>query len=207
VVGAAPGDAGCAQLERVLPDVAATVTLPGMPRPHRSSFERRVLTPDDRPRLVCTDCGFVDYENPKIVVGSVVRTDDRILLCRRAIEPRAGFWTIPAGYLEIGETPEEGAMREAREEACARIEIEALLAVYGIPRLGQVQLIFRSRLAAPGIAAGPESREVALFTWDRIPWDELAFPSVRWALDYFARTRELTVFAPQRGPSGEHAGG
>jgi ADP-ribose pyrophosphatase YjhB (NUDIX family) len=178
-----------------------------MPHQHRSSFGRRVLPPDDRPRLVCTDCGFVEYENPKVVVGSVVRADDRILLCRRAIEPQAGFWTIPAGYLEIGETPEEGAMREAREEACARIEIDALLAVYGIQRISQVLLIFRGRLAAPDIAAGPESLDVALFTWDRIPWDELAFPSVRWALAYFAQTRGLAVFAPQRGPSGEHAGG
>jgi len=167
------------------------------------SFERRTPSSDDRPRLVCTECGFIEYQNPKVIVGSVVQADDAILMCRRGIEPRAGFWTLPAGYLELGETPEEGAMREAREEACAQIQIDALLAVFGIPRISQVQLIFRARLAAPGIAAGPESREVGLFTWDRIPWDEIAFPSVRWALDYFAETRGLAAFAAKLSPPTE----
>ncbi len=146
-------------------------------------FARRVPEGEDRERLVCGDCGFVAYENPKIIVGSVVEAQDgRVLLCRRAIEPRRGFWTLPAGYLELGETAEEGAAREAREEACAEIAVDSLLGVYSIARIGQVQLIYRARFARPGFAAGPESEAVALFGWGAIPWDDLAFPSVRWAL-------------------------
>jgi ADP-ribose pyrophosphatase YjhB (NUDIX family) len=128
-----------------------------------SRLVRRILEGDNRERLVCPDCDFVAYENPKIVVGSVVAEGDRILLCRRAIEPRSGFWTIPAGYMEMGETVTEGAQREAWEEARARIAIDGVLAVYSIARLGQVQVIFRAGLAEPGFAAGPESLEVRQF--------------------------------------------
>lgn len=147
------------------------------------NFTRRVPEGEDRERLVCGSCGFVAYENPKVVVGSVVAEGGRVLLCRRAIEPRSGFWTIPAGYLELGETVEEGARREAWEEAQARLRLDGVLAVYSIARIGQVQVIFRAGLAEPGFAPGPESREVALFSWEDIPWDDIAFPSVRWALD------------------------
>lgn len=151
-------------------------------------FIRRIPEGDNRERDVCADCGHIAYVNPKIVVGSVVEAQDgRILLCRRAIEPRHGFWTLPAGFMELGETLEEGAMREAFEEAQARIEIDGILGIFSISRIGQVQVMFRARLAAnadgPLFAAGEESLEVALFAWDRIPWDELAFPTVRWALD------------------------
>jgi ADP-ribose pyrophosphatase YjhB (NUDIX family) len=145
-------------------------------------FQRRVPEGDDRDRLVCGDCGFVAYENPKIVVGSVVIEDGRVLLCRRAIEPRRGFWTLPAGFMEMGETAEEGAAREAWEEARAKLALEGVLGVYSIARIGQVQVIFRARLAEPGFAPGPESLDVRLFEWGEIPWDEIAFPSVRWAL-------------------------
>lgn len=137
---------------------------------------------DDRERLVCTECGFVLYDNPKIVVGSVARRGDKILMCRRAIDPRRGFWTLPAGYLELNETTRAGAEREAWEEARAKIAIESLLAIYDIPRLSQVQLIYRARLVDDAIAPGPESLDVALFGWDEIPWDDIAFPSVHWAL-------------------------
>jgi ADP-ribose pyrophosphatase YjhB (NUDIX family) len=147
-----------------------------------SRLVRRILEGDNRERLVCPDCDFIAYENPKIVVGSVVAESDRILLCRRAIEPRSGFWTIPAGYMEMGETVTEGAQREAWEEARARIAIDGVLAVYSIARLGQVQVIFRAGLAEPGFSAGPESLEVRQFDWDEIPWNDIAFPSVRWAL-------------------------
>jgi ADP-ribose pyrophosphatase YjhB (NUDIX family) len=147
-----------------------------------SRFVRRVPDGDDRERLICADCGHVAYENPKIVVGSVVAEDDTVLLCRRAIEPRPGFWTLPAGFLEMGETVEEGARREAWEEARARIALDGVLAVYSIARIGQVQVIFRARFDEPGFEAGPESLEVRRFAWDEIPWDEIAFPSVRWAL-------------------------
>jgi ADP-ribose pyrophosphatase YjhB (NUDIX family) len=156
-------------------------------------FVRRVPEGDDRERLVCGDCGFVAYENPKIVVGSVVAEGGRILLCRRAIEPRRGFWTLPAGYMENGETVEQGAAREAWEEAQARIALDGVLAVCSIPRISQVQILFRARLAEPGFAAGPESLEVGLFAWEDIPWDEIAFPTVKWALDAWRRAPEGPV--------------
>jgi ADP-ribose pyrophosphatase YjhB (NUDIX family) len=149
------------------------------------AFERRIPEGDGQLRLVCRDCGFIAYENPKVVVGSVCLWQERILLCRRAINPRRGFWTLPAGYLELHETTAEGARREAREEALAEIELEGVLAVYSIPRLSQVQVMYRARLVSPAIAAGPESEAVALFGWDEIPWNELAFPSVRWALEHY----------------------
>ncbi|HTJ65052.1 MAG TPA: NUDIX hydrolase, partial [Alphaproteobacteria bacterium] len=150
-----------------------------------TEFVRTIPDGDDRERLTCPDCGFIAYENPKMVAGSVVSVGDKIMLCRRAIEPRSGFWTLPAGFLELHETPEEGAAREAWEEARAKIAIDALLAVYSVPRISQVQLIYRATLAEPGFSAGPESLEVELFDWDEIPWDELAFPSVKWALDEY----------------------
>lgn len=140
---------------------------------------------DNRERMVCPDCGFINYENPKIVVGSVVLWQERILLCRRAINPRRGYWTMPAGYLELNESTSAGAIREAWEEAQARIAIDGLLAVYDIPRISQVQIIYRAHLDAPDFAAGPESLEVKLFGWEEIPWADLAFPSVRWALDHY----------------------
>lgn len=149
-------------------------------------FVRRIPDGDNRERLVCPECGHIAYENPRIVVGSVVAEDGAVLMCRRAIEPKLGFWTLPAGYLELGETPEEGASREAWEEARAEIAIDGILGVFSISRIGQVQIMFRARFAdpaaAPRFAAGPESLEVALFPWDHVPWDEVAFPSVRWAL-------------------------
>jgi len=147
-----------------------------------SRFSRTIPEGDDRERLICGDCGYVAYENPKIVVGSVVDVGGRVLLCRRAIEPRHGFWTIPAGYMELGETVEEGARREAWEEARADLTLDGVLALYSIARIGQVQVLFRARLARPGFEPGPESLEVRLFDWDEIPWDNLAFPSVHWVL-------------------------
>jgi ADP-ribose pyrophosphatase YjhB (NUDIX family) len=171
--------------------------------PLPSNFESRIPEGDDHLRAVCVECGFINYENPKIVVGSVVHHGDRILLCKRAIDPRKGFWTLPAGFLEQHETTMAGAAREAWEEARARIEIEALLAVYSIPRLSQVQLIYRARLADPVIAAGPESAEVALFTREEIPWDEIAFPSVHWALGHDREAAGRAVFAPFVNPPGE----
>ena len=143
---------------------------------------RRVPEGDDRERLVCPDCGFVEYENPKIVVGTVCDWQDRVLLCRRAIEPRRGYWTVPAGYLELNESPEEGALREIWEEARAQVALDGLLAIYTIRRISQVQLMFRGRLTAAQYAPGPESLDVGLFSWSEIPWDDLAFPTVHWVL-------------------------
>jgi len=147
-----------------------------------SPVVRRRPDGDDRDRAICGSCGTIHYVNPKVVVGAVCTLSKRILICRRAIEPRAGFWTIPAGYMELGETAEEGAIREAWEEARARISIEGLLAVYSVPRIDQVQILFKARLLDPEVSAGPESREVRLVGWDEIPWDDLAFPTVQWVL-------------------------
>ena len=174
-----------------------------MERTPGSAFVQKIPEGDTRPRLVCDTCGFVSYENPKIVVGSVVSYADRVLLCRRAIDPRSGFWTLPAGYLELNETTTEAALREAYEEATARIEIDRLLAVYSIPRLSQVQLIYRARLLDPEVKPGPESAEVGLFRWEEIPWEEMAFPSARWALRQFRESEGLADFAPFTNPPGE----
>lgn len=169
-------------------------------------FIRQVPQGDDRERLTCRDCGFIAYENPKIVVGSVVAENGRVLLCRRAIEPRRGFWTLPAGYMELQETVEEGARREAWEEAQARIALDGVLAIYSIARIGQVQVIFRARLAEPGFAAGPESLEVRLFDWDGIPWDEIAFPSVHWALGAWRQVGDGPLGAPAGNPPDDARG-
>ena len=166
-------------------------------------FERRVPEGDNRERMVCLDCGHVDYQNPKIVAGAVVAHGGRVLMCRRAIEPRRGYWTLPAGYMELGETVEEGARREALEEAEADIALDGLLAVFSIGRIGQVQLIYRARFAdplAPRFAAGPESLEVQLFAWDEIPWHEVAFPTVRWSLDAWRANPDGPLGAPAGNP-------
>jgi ADP-ribose pyrophosphatase YjhB (NUDIX family) len=154
---------------------------------------------DNRERMICAECGFILYDNPKIVVGSVARWGDKVLLCRRSIDPRRGFWTLPAGYLELNEAIGAGALREAREEACAAIEIDGLLAVYDIPRLSQVQLVYRARLLDPAVAPGPESLEVRLFAWDEIPWQEIAFPSVHWALHHEREAQASGDFAARIG--------
>lgn len=174
-----------------------------MQNPKNFPFSKRIPEDDSRERLVCDTCGWINYVNPKIVVGAVVSHADRILLCRRAIEPRRGFWTIPAGYLEEHETTEAGACREAQEEACADIAVDQLLAVYNIPRISQVQLIYRATLARPDIAAGPESLEVQLAAWDDIPWDDLAFPSVHWALGHYRAVLGRQSFPPFTNPPGE----
>ena len=150
---------------------------------------RESLVPkgDNRQRLSCPDCGFIEYQNPKIIVGAVLSWQDRILLCRRAIEPRVGFWTIPAGYMELGESVKEGALREAQEEACIgplRGELESL-AIYTVRRAGQVHLIFKGKLAEEKASAGVESLEVGFFSEQEIPWAELAFPTVEWALKHY----------------------
>ena len=156
------------------------------------ALELRVPPGEDRDRHVCGACGTVHYVNPKVIVGAVCTWGDRLLLCRRAIEPRSGYWTIPAGFLEIGETAEEGARREAWEEARARIAIEGLIAAYSVPRIAQVQLLYRARLLDEAVEPGPESLELMLVGWDAIPWEELAFPSVRWVL---RRAGELRAHA------------
>ncbi|MEM9838640.1 MAG: NUDIX hydrolase [Pseudomonadota bacterium] len=166
------------------------------------SFERRVPDGDDRERNICTRCGFIEYENPKIVTGSVATDDQgRILLCKRAIEPRLGFWTLPAGYMELNETVEQSACREAWEEARAELEIDQVLAIYSVPRISQVQVMFRARLLNPDtIDAGPESQDVMLVSWEDIPWTELAFPTVYWALRHHREVIGTKAFPPFSNP-------
>jgi ADP-ribose pyrophosphatase YjhB (NUDIX family) len=169
-------------------------------------LELRQPPGEDRDRHVCAACGLVHYQNPKVVVGSVCTLGSRILICRRAIEPRRGFWTLPAGFLELGETAEEGALREAWEEARARIQIEGLIAVYSVPRIGQVQLLYRARLLDPAVEPGPESLEVRLVGWDEVPWADLAFPTVHWVLERARALRAATppfetVFNPAADPA------
>ncbi len=186
-----------------MPKTQQDAALSIMAEQKEPSFEHRVPEGDNRLRQVCTDCGFIAYENPKVVVGAVVTLGDKILLCRRAIQPRKGYWTLPAGFMELHESAETGAAREAFEEANARIEIDGLLAAYTIPRLSQVQLIYRAHLIDPQISAGTESLEVGLFDYVDIPWDELAFPSVRWALTQFNDVRDRKTFPAFTNPPGE----
>ena len=172
-------------------------------------FVRRIPEGDNRERLICADCGHIAYDNPKVVVGSIILADDSVLMCRRAIEPRRGFWTLPAGYLEHGETLEEGAAREAWEEAQADIVLDGILGVFSVSRIGQVQVIFRARFASlgtPRFAAGPESLEVALFTLPQIPRDAIAFPSVIWALDAWQDAGSGPLGAPAGNPASDKRG-
>ncbi len=181
--------------------------LPWDPPEH---FEKRVPDGDNRERLVCGRCEFIHYQNPKVVAGAVCtwrddKGQDKILLAKRAIEPRKGFWTLPAGYMELGETTEQAAKREALEEACATIEIDRLLAMYSVARIGQVQIMYRARLVTADIACGVESEEVALVDWADIPWDQLAFPTVVWALAHFHESRDKTDFSTYSNPTGDLA--
>lgn len=142
---------------------------------------------EDRERAVCTACGYIDYVNPANVVGTIPiwqdgRSQPRVLLCRRAIEPRRGYWTVPAGFQEVGETLEEGAVRETLEEAGARVRLDGLFAVLDVVRVAQVHLFFRARLLDLDLSPGPETEANRLVGIAEIPWDDLAFRSVRFAL-------------------------
>jgi ADP-ribose pyrophosphatase YjhB (NUDIX family) len=151
--------------------------------------DHRVPDGDNRIRHVCTDCGHVHYENPKMVVGCVPVWEERVLLCRRAIEPRRGYWTVPAGFMEVGESLAEAAARETEEEACARVEVEDLFAVVDVIQARQVHVMFRARLLVPEYAPGEESLEVELFDEESVPWEELAFPSIHFSLQRFFEDR------------------
>ncbi|MCA8982521.1 MAG: NUDIX hydrolase [Planctomycetaceae bacterium] len=159
-------------------------------------FCKQIPEGDDRERMICTDCGWIHYENPKIIVGAVATWEDRLLLCRRGIEPRKGYWTIPAGFMELCETAEQGAAREAWEEARARLKIGNLLGLYSIPRAAQVHMIYRARMLTPDFGPGPESLEVKLVAWEDIPWEDLAFLSNHWALRHFHLARDWDDFPP-----------
>jgi ADP-ribose pyrophosphatase YjhB (NUDIX family) len=144
---------------------------------------------DNRPRHVCTACGRIHYQNPRIVAGCVPEHEGRILLCRRAIEPRRGYWTLPAGFMENGETTQEAARRESVEEALAEVEIGSLLAVVHVLHADQVHVMFRARLPRPEFGVGAESLEVRLCGEAEIPWQDIAFRSVDYALRRYLEDR------------------
>ncbi len=145
---------------------------------------RQVPQGDNRERSVCTSCGVVHYVNPKIVVGCVPERDGRILLCKRAIEPRYGYWTVPAGFMELGESTAKGAARETLEEACAEVEIGHLFASVDVVDAGQVHMFYTAKLLGD-FAAGEESLDVAMYSEAEIPWDDIAFHSGRYALQKY----------------------
>ena len=154
-----------------------------------SPVEFKVPAGDHLPRFVCTGCGMIHYKNPLLVLGCVPEWQDKILLCRRAIEPRKGFWTVPAGFMENGETMQNAAQRECYEEALAKVEIGSLLAVVSVTHANQVHVMFRAKLVKPEFAPGPESLEVGLYDEAAIPWNELAFPSGEYTLRQFYADR------------------
>jgi len=159
-----------------------------------SSVELRQPPDDNRDRFVCTSCGEIHYENPKIIVGAIPVWEDKILLCRRAIEPRHGLWTLPAGFMENGETTAEAAARETLEEANARVDIGNLYTLYNLPHINQVHMIFRAKLLDLDFSPGVESLEVQLFEESDIPWDLLAFRPVRFSLQHYYSDRKSGDF-------------
>ena len=154
---------------------------------------------DHLPRYVCTRCQTIHYQNPKLVVGCVPEYEGQLLICRRAIEPRRGYWTVPAGFMENGETLQQAAARESQEEALADVEIGSLLTVVHVLHAHQVHVFFRARLRSTEVGAGPESLEVKLIRPAEIPWSELAFPSTEFTLRRYledlARNEEGHHFA------------
>lgn len=150
-------------------------------------FERRVPHGDTHARMVCRQCSWIHYENPRVIVAALCLWQNQVLLCRRAIAPRYGFWTLPGGFMEIGETLEQATCREVREEAGAAIQIDSLLATYSVPRIGQVHMVYLASMESPTFCSGEESLDVRLFpcTEAGLPWEELAFPVNHWTLRDF----------------------
>lgn len=174
-----------------------------------TALEHRIPPGDDRLRFVCPSCHTVHYQNPRVVTGCLASWNDSVLLCRRAIEPRSGYWTLPAGFLELGETSVEGAVRETWEEARARVEVLGLYSVFNLPHVNQVYLMFRARLRDLDFHPGPESEEVALFEQDEVPWGDIAFGTVLHSLQFYFRDRVRDRFPVHTGtirrtPAGFH---
>jgi ADP-ribose pyrophosphatase YjhB (NUDIX family) len=154
---------------------------------------------DTLPRHVCDACHTIHYQNPRMVVGCIVEWEDRILLCKRAIEPRYGYWTVPAGFMENGETTQQGAARETLEEAKARVEVGPLYALYNIPHINQVYILFRARLLDLDFGAGAETLETKLVAEADVPWDDLAFATVRNTLRHYYGDRRAGHFGVHTG--------
>jgi len=160
-----------------------------------SAVAYRIPADDNRERAVCPVCGTVHYENPLNVVGTVPVWGDQVLLCKRAIEPRYGLWTLPAGFLELGETTAEGAIRETVEEAGAQIELGPLFTLLNVVRVGQVHLFYRATMTSPELDPGSETLEARLFREDEVPWEQIAFRTVRETLQLFFADRARSLFA------------
>ena len=182
---------------------SALATLSRMHQPRRiqhcrscgAAAQYRVPTDDNRERAVCGTCGEIHYENPLNVVGTVPVWGEQVLLCRRNIEPRHGMWTLPAGFMELGESTAAGALRETIEEAGANVEMQGLFSVLNVVRVGQVHFFYRARMLDTTLDPGPESIEARLFREDEVPWDELAFRTVRHTLELFFEDRRRGSYA------------
>ena len=155
-----------------------------------SKVQLRVPDGDNRDRYVCVDCDTIHYQNPRVVTGCLAAWEDKVLLCRRAIEPRSGYWTLPAGFMENGESVHEAAVRETLEEANARIELQGLYTLFNLPHANQVFIIYRGRLLDLDYSPGVESLEVGLFREDEIPWQDIAFSMVEETLRLYFRERD-----------------
>ncbi|GAB6068347.1 NUDIX hydrolase [Methylothermus subterraneus] len=155
---------------------------------------RKIPPGEDRERFVCEACGAIHYQNPKIIAGCLPEWQGQILLCRRAIEPRLGLWTLPAGFMELGETLEQAAIRETWEEAGAKVAELKLYTVFSLPHVDQIHLFFRAKLLSDRFAPGPESLEAKLFATSEIPWQELAFSTIRRTLECFLEDRRQQRF-------------
>jgi ADP-ribose pyrophosphatase YjhB (NUDIX family) len=158
------------------------------------AVSRHIPEGDNRLRYVCATCTTIHYENPKVITGCLPIHEDQVLLCKRAIEPRSGLWTLPAGFLENGETSADGALRETMEEANARVNIEGLYTLFSLPHISQVYMFFRATLQDLDFYAGEESLEVQLFNEDEIPWDNLAFPVITETLKHYFKDRASNTF-------------
>jgi len=156
--------------------------------------ELRVPAGDNLPRHVCPACETIHYQNPKMVIGCIAEWEDRILLCRRAIEPRLGLWTLPAGFMENGETVAQAALRETFEEANARVELAAMYSVLSVPHVNQVHIFYRGKLLDLGFGPGAESLDVALFAEADIPWKELAFRTISTTLRHYYGDRKAGTY-------------
>ncbi len=156
--------------------------------------QKKIPDGDQRLRDVCDYCQTIHYQNPRVVTGCLPVYQNKVLMCKRAIEPRKGYWTLPGGFMELGETIEEGAARETREEACAQVTIESLYMLFNVVHVGQLSAFFLAKLESPDFAPGEESEDVALFSEDEIPWDQLAFSTIGRTLRHYFEDRREGLF-------------
>lgn len=159
-----------------------------------SPVELKIPAGDNLPRHICIQCNTIHYSNPKIVAGCIAEWENRILLCKRAIEPRYGLWTLPAGFMENNETVAQAALRETLEEANARVEAIGIYALFNIPHISQVYIMYRARLIDLDFSPGTESLETQLFSLEKLPWDQLAFPVISETLKRYCEDRKRGIY-------------